>query len=44
MDDIPLAKLLVKNGYPRNQLWQAIADFVVADIEAGMPATATPGD
>jgi hypothetical protein len=34
VDDIPLSQLLVKNGYPRNRLWRAIADFVVADLES----------
>ncbi len=32
-DDIPLADLLVSNGYPRTRLWRAIIDFVIADLD-----------
>lgn len=32
VDDIPLGGLLVNNQYPRNQLWLAMADFVVNDL------------
>lgn len=33
VDDIPLGDFLVSNGYPRTQLWLAMADFVIGDIE-----------
>jgi hypothetical protein len=34
VDDIPLGQFLVRNGFPRTQLWLALADFVIADLES----------
>lgn len=36
VDDIPLGDFLVRNGFPRTRLWLAIADFVIADLQAGI--------
>lgn len=41
VDDIPLGSFLISNGYPRSRLWLAIADFVVADLQADGQLTAT---
>lgn len=38
VEDIPLGSLLVRNGYPRQRLWRAVIDFVIADLESSASA------
>ncbi len=38
VDDVPFGEFLLRNGFPRTQLWLAMVDFIIADLAAGSPA------